>query len=312
MRVLHGVVLTMLVGGSAHAQDLPAAALASRLAAIAAPVGYESAMADSLLALLPGSRRDRAGNVVVTLGTGNPRRLLACPIDEPGWIVGGVRADGYLTLRRLPGRVPPLFDQQLEGQRITLWTTRGAVPGVVAVRSVHLTRGRTAPDAPFTSDDAFVDVGARTGDEARALGVRETTPLTLAKRPHTYGDRLLGAPVAGRRAACAALLRSARDTRPARGTVTIAFVVEQGLSARGLQTAANTTGPYAGTLLLDAGPADSALAVRVDSAAGRLVGGPAERLILRVRHAGTPVETVQLDDLAALERRLRSWIGGGR
>jgi hypothetical protein len=36
--------------------------------------------------------------------------------------VGGrrVRDDGYLTVRRLPGRAPPLFDQQLEGNRVTL------------------------------------------------------------------------------------------------------------------------------------------------------------------------------------------------
>ena len=109
MRVLSPLILLLPFAAAAQAQQSRLAESVSRLAAISAPRGYESGMADSLLALLPGSRRDRAGNVLTTLGSGTPRRLVACPMDEPGWIVGGVRADGYLTLRRLPGRVPPLF-----------------------------------------------------------------------------------------------------------------------------------------------------------------------------------------------------------
>jgi putative aminopeptidase FrvX len=147
--------------------------------------------------------------VVVVRGNGTPRRLIACQLDEPGWIVGGVRPDGWLTVRRLPGRVPPLFDQQMEGQRVSLLGERGLVPGVVGVRSVHLTRGRTTGEEPFTSDDAYVDVGARSAEEARALGIRETTPFVVAKRPHPYGDSLLAAPVAGKRAGCAALVAAA-------------------------------------------------------------------------------------------------------
>src|SRR5688500_7431680 len=249
MRLAPILAMTLFTGGTAHAraahaQAAPATAaqLAVRLAAIPAPVGYESRLADTVLALLPGARRDRAGSVVLTVGTGPPRRLIACRLDEPGWVVGGIRSDGYLTLRRLPGLAPPLFDQQLEGHRVSLLGERGVVPGVVGVRSVHLTRGRRVDDSPYTADDAFVDVGARTEAEARGLGLRETTPLTLEKRPHRYGDSLLAAPVAGARAGCAALLRAAAGARPARGSVTAAFVVEQGLSGRGILTAVNEIG----------------------------------------------------------------------
>ena len=182
-RLAAGLV-ALAAAGPVRAQE-PLADLAGRLAGMSAPVGYETAMADSIAALLPGARRDRAGNVILRPSSGTARRLVACPLDEPGWVVGGVRADGYLTVRRLPGRLPPLFDQHLEGHRVTLFGRKGPVPGVVAVRSTHLTRGRTVDEAPFTSDQAFIDVGARTADEAHALGIGVTTALTAAKAPQS-------------------------------------------------------------------------------------------------------------------------------
>jgi putative aminopeptidase FrvX len=298
----------LVVAGPLYAQE-PLADLAGRLAGMSAPVGYESAVADSIAARLPSARRDRAGNVVLRPASGATRRLVACPLDEPGWVVGGMRADGFLTVRRLPGRMPPLFDQSLEGQRVTLWGARGPVPGVVAVRSTHLTRGRTTDDTPFTSDQGFVDVGARTADEARALGLGITTPITSAKQPHRYGNGLLAAPVAGRRAACAALVRAALVQSNRRATV--AFVVEQGLGARGLLTAIHEAGPFDEVLLVDGGAAGDAVGVSVDTVRAGALRVPVARWTLRTRFGGTPVETVNLADAAELERRLAAWLRGG-
>ena len=279
------------------------APLAVRLAGMTAVTGYETRMVDSLISLLPNAVRDRAGNAIVRLGSGAPARLVACPMDEPGYVVGAMRDDGWLTLRRLPGRTPPLADQQLEGQRVTLWGTRGGVPGVVAVRSTHLTRGRSAADSPFTVDAAYVDLGARTRGEAAAAGIAVLSPVALAKRPHLYGDSLLAAPVAGRRAGCAALIAATRGATPAAGTTVIAFVVEQNLSRRGLLTAMHEYGPFTETLLVD--PDSTAI-----TGGGDL--GALARERLAVRYAGTPVETVSLHDAAALAERLRQWIGGGQ
>jgi putative aminopeptidase FrvX len=279
------------------------APLAVRLAGMTAVTGYEARMVDSIITMLPNAVRDRAGNAVLRFGSGAPARLVACPLDEPGYVVGGMRDDGWLTLHRLPGRVPPLVDQQLEGQRVTVWGTRGAVPAVVAVRSTHLTRGRTAAEGPFTADAAYVDVGAATRAQAAAAGVALLAPVALTKRPHLYGDSLLAAPVAGRRGGCAALIAAARGARPASGTTVVAFLVEQNLSRRGLLTAMHEYGPFTETLLVD--PDTSIVRNAADlGAVGR------ERT--PVRYAGTPVETVSLHDVTALAGRLRQWIGGDR
>jgi putative aminopeptidase FrvX len=305
---------------AAQTPVVSSADLAIRLAGMTAVTGYERAMVDTLLSLLPGSERDRAGNAVLVFGGGAPRRLAACPLDETGFAVGRVRPDGWLTLHRSPARlrVPgPLFDQQLEGQRVTVFGRRGPVPGVVAVRSVHLTRGRASvPGEPFSADDAFVDLGAATDGEVAALGVGLLSPVALAKRPHGYGADKLAAPMAGRRAACAALLAAARravaeqGTVPLRGTTVVAFVVEQQLSARGLLTLATNRGPFEETWVAD----DSAGAGKLADA--DLPPGPRAALgrlrswAMPTGYPGTAVETVALGQVEQMSATIAAWLRG--
>jgi len=261
--------------------------LAQRLAGMTAVTGLEQAMADSLLALVPGGARDRAGNITLTLGAGGgPKRLVACPLDEAGYVVGNVTDDGYLTLRRVGTRAAyPLFDQQIEGEPVTVFGAGGtAVPGVVAVKSTHLTRGRLAASDPvFTADNAYVDVGARSRDEVRALGIAVLAPVALTKRPHRYGDRLLAAPAAGRRAACAALVAAARAKLRVKGTVVVAFTVQSLYAANaGLGSVQALRGPF----------------------------DEMRQLTLATRYTDTAVETVSLKDAEDLERDLVKWMEG--
>ncbi|HEY7637812.1 MAG TPA: hypothetical protein VH763_19870 [Gemmatimonadales bacterium] len=298
------------------------AQLVERLAAMTAVTGYEQNMAGNLVALLPGAVRDRAGNVVLTLGAGTRQRAAVCPLDEPGYAVGGIRSDGYLTLRQIGTRLPRRFDQQLEGQRVTIYGTRRAVPGVVGVHSIHLTRGRDVPVASaFTLDSGYVDVGATTRAEVSALGIGVLSPVTLTKRPHRYGGELLASPVAGRRAACAGLLAAARRAVAEQGmipraeAVVIAFVVEQNFRLRGLNTLANTRGPFSETLLVDGAPGalGSVLRSSDPDASSTFPGlGKRTRWSLPVRYSGTAVETVSLGDADSLRVALTGWIEGGQ
>ncbi|MBI4419475.1 MAG: hypothetical protein HY560_01510, partial [Gemmatimonadetes bacterium] len=138
------------------------AQLAERFAGMTAISGYEQAMVDSIVALVPGAARDRAGSAVVRLGSGAPRRLVVCPLDETGYVVGNRRDDRYLTVRRVgaPPASAPLFDQWAAGRRVTVWTRGGPVPGVAAIPSTHLARGRADAAAPLTADDLVIEVGA--------------------------------------------------------------------------------------------------------------------------------------------------------
>lgn len=266
------------------AQASPIDALTLRLAAWTAVSGLEQAATDSLLALLPGSARDRTGDVTLTLGRGSPRRLVSCVLDEPGYVVGNITDDGYLTLRRVGRVATPLYDQFLEGHRVTLFGARGAVPGVVGVKSTHLTRGRGATDQIFSLDNAYVDVGAASRDEVRALGIDLLTPLALAKRPHRYGSDLLAAPAAGRRAGCAALAAAVLSRPRVKGTVVVAFTVlnvERG-SPPGLGTVKALLGPFDET----------------------------KEFPLAARYPDTPVETVSLGEARMLVQQIVAWMEG--
>jgi len=313
-----GLVVALLSGVAApslHSQARGPGALAERLAAMTAVTGYEQAMVDSLLRLVPGARRDRAGNAILVLGTGSPRRLIACPLDEPGYVVGGIRDDGWLTLRRVGPAPGPLFDQQLEGQRVTAFGVVGPVPGVVAVRSTHLSRGRGSSDEPFTVDQAYLDVGASSPAEVERLGIAILSPVALTKRPHLYGQGLLASPVAARRGACAALAGAAMGaaTASTTGQTVIAFTVESRITRRGTLTLGNTLGPFAESVIVDGGDEElGQLAEAADTTLPTDRFGRAVLWSLPRRYGGSPVETVALQDILNLERRLAQKIGGSR
>jgi putative aminopeptidase FrvX len=264
------------------AQDIDA--LVTRLTAMTAVSGYERAVTDSLVDLLPGATRDRLGNVVLTIGSGAPTRLAYCALDESGYVVGNITADGFLRLRRVGRITSALYDQQLEGQRVTVWGRRGAVPGVVAVRSVHLTRGRPAgSDQPFSVDDAWVDLGATSRAQVESAGVRVLSPVALAKHPHAYGDGRIAAPSGGRRAACAALVAAATGNPRVSGTVVVAFAVQTQQAGRpGVVALSALHGPF--TFV--------------------------HEVTLAASFAETAVETVSLDSVRARVAQLRAWMAG--
>ena len=288
--VLAALLCAAAPGARAQAPALDSLVL--RLGAMSAVTGLEDAMADTLLGLLPGSHRDRAGNVVLVRGSGEPVRVAACGMDEVGYVVGEISPEGYLTLRRV-GTTPvgPLFDQFLEGQRVTVFGRRGAVPGVVGVRSTHLTRGRPqADEAPFPLDNAYVDVGAASALEIAALGIQLLSPVTRAKAPRHYGtgDGLVAGPWLAQRAACAALLSAASRATPGAGTTVVAFTARRHMGNDGVAFL-RTSWPSAE--LADLGET---------------------AWQLPVKYPRTPVETVTMSDVVALEQRLVAWLGGAR
>jgi putative aminopeptidase FrvX len=308
--------LALTAAGAVRAQALDSLVL--RLGAMSAVTGLEDAMADSLLAALPGAAADRAGNVVLTRGSGTPVRIAACPMDEVGWIVGAITPEGYLTLRRVGATaMGPLYDQFLEGQRVTVFGRRGSVPGVVGVRSTHLTRGRTSgSDDPFNLDNAYVDVGAQDPAGVQALGIAVLAPLTRAKLVHRYGPALglAAAPWAAERAACAALLSAARRVASGPGTTIVAFTRRRHFAQDGAGFLA-TQYPDADILLLGGTAATEPGSGPLTASDSVLAGSGYRRvtsLSLPARYPRTPVETVAFADVAALEQWLAAWLGGAR
>jgi putative aminopeptidase len=211
------------------------------LVATPAVSGYESQLADkvraSLKALHPVT--DNLGDVIVTAGSGAPHRLIVTPLDEPGFVVSEITSDGYLRVQRLPqGGLAPIFNEMYSAQPVRIQTTAGKwIDGVVAGLSVHLQPGRTNPPKAADLENTYVDIGATSAAEVHKAGVDILNPIVINRRLMTLAAAEMAGASVGDRFGAAALveLLSHVDPSSIKGTLTVAFVVQQRAGARGLQ-----------------------------------------------------------------------------
>jgi len=304
--------------------------------------GREEPAADFITGRLAGlpARRDSLGNVVLPLGEGEPRRLVACALGEPGLMVSGIREDG--SLRVVPagaGLSGALWTQSFEGQTVVIGGSKGWRPGAVVLPSVHLRQGGQTRERPFSVEDLYIDAGAGSAAEVAALGIRLMDPVALIRRPSKMAGGLVAAPFAAQKGACAALADAARRYQafPGTGTVIFAWTVSDLLNQAGLQHVLRDQGPFQEALLMDSGfgweaaegkpPARKALPA---PGSGPIGAGkvprelavaphlPAEiKEVARVgylglpsRYPGTPVETISLEDVQVLSDAVLRALGG--
>lgn len=253
--------------------------------------GYESELSAKISASLASLHpaKDNLGDVIVTIGVGSPHRLIATPIDEPGFVVSAITDDGYLRLQRLPQwGLSPIFNQLYSTQPVLIRTSSGKwIDGVVSGLSIHLQPYRTNPPKSSDIDDMYVDIGAASAAEARKAGVDVLSPVVIRRRlmnlaaGDSAGD-FAGVSI-GDRFGVAALLAMLHDISPANihGTLTVAFVVQQRTGARGLQRILSTIPAdemiYVGSLLPGgpiAGVENMRRAPRREPGSGVLIGLP--------------------------------------
>jgi len=202
--------------------------------------GYEQARTAWIVRKLTlfGPKTDNVGNVWVTLGSGAPHRLIVAPIDEPGYVVSEITADGYLRVQRLPQAPPnPVFDALHFAQPVWVLTRDGKyVDGVFAGLSVHLQPGRVNAPKMNHVEELYMDIGARSPAEVRAAGVDLLDPIALQRKSFTVGDSGVAGPATGEETGVNTLLGLLGQGREikAQGTTTIAFVTEQWTGGRGL------------------------------------------------------------------------------
>ena len=270
--------------------------------------GFERDVRDCIAGMLPPWAKpkvDEAGNLVLTIGQGQPHLLVVTSVDEDGYLVSGVTDDGFLRLTRVStGAGFRLFDQFLYGQPVVIRTAGvgGApvrnVPGVSVTASTHLQRGRDASTAVKGLDDIYVDVGARTRAEVDALGIRLLDTVGLRERVQTMAGGRTSGVAAQARASALALVKLVAGAGPAQpqatGTITIAWAAQGLFGDRGLARLAQSVKPDR-VLLLARGSAAREADAR--GAVGRLGGGPLipegdAALADAARQAGVTFQTV--------------------
>jgi putative aminopeptidase FrvX len=294
-------------GIDAHARVL----LDSLLRAIG-PSSYERPAADVWRAAageFATVRGDALGNSFATVNAGgSPRVALVGHIDEIGLVVKHIHSSGVLFVGEIGSWDPAV----LVGQRVTVRTGAGLVPGVMGKAARHLLSDEDRKRVP-RSHDLWVDIGASDQADA-AAAVQIGDPIVMAAEPiELLGSRLasraldnrLGALVvleAARRAAEAGDLRaeviavaSVREETSYAGARVATFALEPDLAIT-LDVTHTDDYPNAdqarvtGSRSLGSGPSISRGAAQHEGVAQRMIG--------IARDAGIP-HTLEADGSAS-------------
>lgn len=116
-------MFTRLIAATAFACGLTSVAAAAAgvgpdiaaLSRIPAVAGYEQALAGAIQRSLAAEGlhpdTDNLDDVWATVGSGSPHRLIVASLDQPGYVVSQIAAQGYLRVQRLPQSEPnAVFD----------------------------------------------------------------------------------------------------------------------------------------------------------------------------------------------------------
>lgn len=195
-------------------------------------------------------KKDRLGNLTLTLGSGAPKRLFVAPLDEPGYVVSNILDNGYLRITPVGyGHLGTMYHQFMEGNEVKINTKKGPRYGVLVVPSSHFDGLRVDPvrtRGVYQWQDGFVDAGMASATEAEARGIGLVDPVTANKKPQIIGNEYLSAPSAASKAAVMALATVAKTLMQAKfsGTVVIAFTCLELLNGKGLEDVVNRYGPF--------------------------------------------------------------------
>jgi endoglucanase len=185
---------------------------------------------------------DTVGSTVARVGgtAGGPTLAIVGHIDEIGLIVHHVDDDGFLWFEGVGGWDPII----LVGQRVELATQGGTVAGVVGKRPIHLLKEEDRKQVPKLSD-LHIDIGAKDGDEARAMVRIGDVGVVAAEPVELPNDRVVSRSL-DNRVGCFVALEAARlvaEAGGAPGDVCALAVAQEEITFGGARTTAYALRP---------------------------------------------------------------------
>ena len=228
-------------------------ALLQKLSLCFGPTSGEDAVEHAIREELAGMKAefftDRMGNLTAHLAgpEGAPRVMLSAHMDEVGFMITEIDADGFLRFDRVGG-----FDTRVVcGRFVTIQHEGKYVPGVIAAKGIHLQDADERRKTP-EFEKMYIDIGADTREEAEALvslgdlGAFSTPFATFGKdnayvRGKALDDRL----------GCALLIEVLREIEkdPPALDLWFCFTVREEIGKSGALVTANRVKPDAAIIL---------------------------------------------------------------
>jgi endoglucanase len=267
--------LALALAGAAGSGQDRTANLLERLSNVPGPLGFEEPvrklLVEEMKPLASSLAFDGMGSIIATQGTAGPRVMIDAHMDELGGMIRRITPNGFLSMQMLGG----WLDQALVDQRWIIIGSKGAVHAVTGIRDVHVVPPEERTRV-YSRDSLFLDVGARSAEEVRALGVEPGDPV-VPDSPFVIlngTDQYLGK-AWDDRVGCAVVVETMRRLANAPHKAQLFFVIttQEEVGLRGAHTAADFVKPEI-AIALEGGVAGDAPGAHPEETQARLGGGP--------------------------------------
>jgi putative aminopeptidase FrvX len=240
--------------------------------------GYERPVKEFMIEKLKDYteiRYDKIGSVIFAKkGTDvRPGIMLASHMDEIGFMVKTITKEGFVKFTTLGG----WWEQVMLGQRVTVMTVKGGIPGVIGSKPPHVLTPEERKKV-VRKQDMYIDIGASSDQEARdQFGVRPGDAIV----PHSEftvmaNEKFLMGKAWDNRIGCAVvvdILEKLQGTIHA-NTVYGVGTVQEEVGLRGAQTSVSVIDPDI-AFVVDTCVAGDTPGITEDQAASKLGKGVA-------------------------------------
>ena len=231
--------------------------------------GEEDLVAEYIIRQIGGKAlvtRDNLGNLLVfKKGKKRPKhKIMICAhMDEVGFIITGVTADGMLRFAAVGG----IDVRVIIGRAVNVGTA--GYPGVIGTKPIHLQSDSERGGVPEI-DSLYIDIGALSEEDARTH-IMPGDRAVFCSEFFAFGDGMLKSKAIDDRAGCAILLELI-DSDLAYD-MHFAFTVQEEIGLRGARTAAFGINPDM-ALVVETTTAADVAGVEADKQVCRLGEGP--------------------------------------
>ncbi|MGC9771959.1 M42 family metallopeptidase [Fervidobacterium islandicum] len=179
------------------------------------------------------AKTDKIGNLILEKkGTeGKKQVIIMAHMDEIGFYVSSLRADGKLEIKNVGG----IIEETLPGSFVQVVTRKGVVDGVIGAVPPHL----KSDGVVF---EKVVDVGAKGYEELESLGIAVMDFVVFKKNHALLNGELLAMRSLDDRFGCFALIEASKGLVP-KSDIIFAWTVQEEVGLRGAKALAHTYSP---------------------------------------------------------------------
>jgi putative aminopeptidase FrvX len=180
-------------------------------------------------------KEDKLGNVIgIKRGRKDAAKvMLAAHMDEIGLLVKTITKRGFLYFAKVGG----IDDRILLAQKVIVHTEKGSLHGIIGSKPPHIQKLEERQKV-IGYDELFIDVGARSQEDAQKMGVRIGDAVSFDTRFARIGKNVVIGKALDDRAGCALMIETLKRLKNIECSVYAVGTVQEEAASRGAATSA--------------------------------------------------------------------------